>query len=86
VPTNVNKVVVPLQDANHCSVVVMNNENLIHYDPSSSANLFQSTTLHRFLAKVWVATQGKLIGTKKWKRTTTNNSWNWVHGPQHESN
>ncbi len=81
-PTNVNKVVVPLQDANHQNVVVMNNENLIHYYLSSSTNLFQSATLHRFLAKVWVATQGILIGTEEWKRITTNNSWNWVHGPQ----
>jgi hypothetical protein len=46
VPTNVNKVVIPLHDANHWSVVVMNNENLIHYDPSRFANLFQLATLH----------------------------------------
>jgi hypothetical protein len=64
VPTNVNKVVVPLQDANHWSVVVMNNENLIHYDPSNFVNLFQLATLHRFLTKVWVATQGILTGTE----------------------
>ncbi len=33
----------------------MSSENLIHYDPLNFINIFQSTTLHRFLAKVWVA-------------------------------
>jgi hypothetical protein len=53
--TNDSEVVVPLHDANHWSVVVMSSESLIHYDLLSFTNLFQSTTLHRFLTKVWVA-------------------------------
>ncbi len=53
-PTNANEVVVPLHDVNHWNVV-MNSENLIHYDPLSSTNIFHSTTLHHFLAKVQVA-------------------------------
>ncbi len=52
--TNANEVVVPLHDVNHWNVV-MSNESSIHYDPLSSANIFHSTTLHHFLAKVWVA-------------------------------
>ncbi len=82
-PTNVNEVVVPLQDANHWSVV-MSNESLIQYDPLSSTNLCLAT-LHWFLAKVWVAMQGKLIGIEDWMQNTTKNSWHWVHGPQQES-
>jgi len=82
VHTIVSKVVVPLQDANHWNVVVMNNENLIRYDPSSCANLFQSTILHQFLAKVWAAMQAKLTSIEEWKRIATNNNWHWIHGPQ----
>ncbi len=67
VPSNIQKVLVPLQYANHWSVIVMSASHFMHYDPFKIANIFQSISVHRFFAKMWAVTQGKLLGTLEWK-------------------
>jgi hypothetical protein len=64
----------------------MNASHFMHYDPLKIANIFQSTSVHPFFAKIWVVTQGKLSKTLEWKRAISKNSWVWLDGPQELSN
>ncbi len=60
----------------------MNVSHFMHYDPFKTANIFQSTSVHRFFVKNWVVTQGKLSRTLEWKQSISKNSWVWLDGPQ----
>jgi hypothetical protein len=60
----------------------MNASHFMHYDLLKTANIFQSTSVHHFFAKMWAVTQGKLLGTLEWKQTISKNSWVWFDGPQ----
>jgi hypothetical protein len=42
----VKNLIFPLQDANHWSVIVMNIDQLLHYDLLISHNCFPSTMVH----------------------------------------
>jgi hypothetical protein len=52
VPIEVKVVLIPLQDANHWSVIVMSDGSLYHNDLLKFANIFHSPVLHRFFAKI----------------------------------
>ncbi len=52
-------VLVPLEDANHWSIIVMNDDNMYHYDSLESINIFHLLILHHFLSKIWAMKQGK---------------------------
>ncbi len=67
VPIEMKVVLLPFQDANHWSVIVMNDGSLYHYDPLKSANIFHSSVLHCFFAKIWAMKQGNLSRTNEWK-------------------
>jgi hypothetical protein len=60
----------------------MNASHFMHYDLFKSANIFQSTSVHHFFAKMWVVTQGKLLRTREFKQTKSKNNWVWLNGPQ----
>jgi hypothetical protein len=54
----------------------------MHYDLLKIANIFQFASVQHFFTKMWVATQGKLSRTLKWKQAISKNSWVWFDGPQ----
>jgi hypothetical protein len=75
VPIEVKVVLIPLQDANHWSVIVMNDDNLYHYDLLKSTNIFHSLVLHHLFANIWEVKQGKLFKTNEWKRAMSKTNW-----------
>ncbi len=78
--------VIPLQYVNHWIMIVMNEDQLLHYDPLKIENIFSSTLVHWFFAKLWDVKQGAMSWNAAWKRATTNNYWVWPNGPQQKSN
>jgi hypothetical protein len=83
-PTNVDAILIPLQTPNHLSAIIIGGDVLFHYNPLRFASIFQSIVLHHF--KVWAISHGKLIGTHEWKRVISKSNWEWLDGPQQESN
>jgi hypothetical protein len=67
VPIKMKVVLIPLQDANHWNVIVMNDDNLYHYDLLKSTNIFHLLLLHHFFANIWEVKQGKLFKKNEWK-------------------
>jgi hypothetical protein len=65
VPIEVKVVLIPFQDANHWSVIIMNDDSLYHYDLLKTINIFHSPILHHFFDKIWAMTQGKLPRTNE---------------------
>jgi Ulp1 family protease len=86
VPIEVKVGLIPFQDANHWSVIIMSDDSLYHYDPSKSANIFHLPILHHFFDKIWAMTQGKLPRTNEWKQAMSKMSWTYLDGPQQVSN
>lgn len=82
VPLYVKDLTIPMQYANHCSVIVMNAEQLLHYDLLKIENIFPSALVHWFFAKLWAIKQGRMFQNAAWKRAMANNSWVWLDGPQ----
>jgi len=70
-PIEVNVVLVPLQDANHWSVIIMSDDSLYHYDLLKFVNIFHSLVLHCFFDKIWAMKQGKLLRTNEWKQVVS---------------
>jgi hypothetical protein len=52
VPIEMKVVLIPLQDANHWSVIIMSDDSFYHYDLLKFANIFCLPILHRFFAKI----------------------------------
>jgi hypothetical protein len=80
--SSIQEVLVPLQYANHWSVIVMNVSHFMHYDLLKTINIFQFASVHRVFAKMWTIAQGKLLGTFEWKRIVSKNGWVLLDGPQ----
>jgi hypothetical protein len=51
VPLFVKDLIIPLHEANHWSVIVMNIYQLLHYDPLINHNCLPYVVVHRFFAK-----------------------------------
>jgi hypothetical protein len=47
----VKVVLVPLENANHWSIIVMNDDNMYHYDSLKSRNIFHLLVLHHFFVQ-----------------------------------
>jgi hypothetical protein len=82
VPSNVQKVLVPLQYTNHWSVIVNKCFPFYALQPFQDCQHFPIYKCAPFFAKMWAITQGKLLGTLGWKRTLSKNIWVWLDGPQ----
>lgn len=78
----VKDLIIPLHDANHSSFIVMNTDQLLHYDPLIIQNGFPSAMVHQFFTKIWAVKQGPVTQKVAWKRATTTNNWVWPVGPQ----
>jgi hypothetical protein len=71
VPIKVKVGLVPFQDANYWGVIVMNDDNLYHYDMLKSTNIFHLLVLRHFFAKIWVVKESKLSKTNEWKQVVS---------------
>jgi hypothetical protein len=52
VHVEVKAILVPFQDANHYSVIVVNDDSMYHYDLLKFTNIFHSLVLLHFFAKI----------------------------------
>ncbi len=78
-PIKVKVGLVPFQDANYWGVIVMNDDNLYHYDMLKSTNIFHLLVLRHFFAKIWVVKESKLSKTNEWKQVVSklDSAW-WI--------
>jgi hypothetical protein len=86
IPFYVKDFIIPLHNANHWSMIIMNEDQFLHYDLLKIENIFPFALVHKFFSKLWASRQGPMSQNVAWKQATINNFWVWLGGPQQKFN